>query len=90
MLFGITMGYYLSMSKFCNNPTLSKKYARLSLWIPVFFHGLYDFFALSGSFVFLVFLIVLMIVMWVYNIKRLKIYIKESKVKKELTDRMMQ
>ncbi|MBN2879267.1 MAG: PrsW family intramembrane metalloprotease [Clostridia bacterium] len=90
MLFGITMGYYLSMSKFCNNPTLSKKYASLSLWIPVFFHGLYDFFALSGSFVFLVLLIVLMIVMWVYNIKRLKIYIKESKVKKELTDRMMQ
>jgi len=80
MLFGITMGYYLSMSKFCNNPVLSKKYAAYSLWIPVFFHGLYDFLALSGNTIFALLLFPLMIYLWIYNVKRLRIYYKESKI----------
>lgn len=84
MLFGVTMGYYMSMSKFCNNKMLSKKYARLSLWLPVFFHGLYDFFALSNNIIFAVLLIPLMIFLWKYNINRLKIYYKESKLTSEL------
>jgi len=84
MLFGVTMGYYMSMSKFCNNIALSKKYARLSLWLPVFFHGLYDFFALSGNPIFALLLFPLMIFLWIYNIKRLKTYYKESKYKSEL------
>lgn len=84
MLFGVTMGYYMSMSKFCNNKILSKKYARLSLWLPVFFHGLYDFFALSNNIIFAVLLIPLMIFLWKYNMNRLKIYYKESKLTSEL------
>ena len=86
MLFGITMGYYLSMAKFCNNPALSKKYARYSLWLPVFFHGLYDFFALSGNTLFALLLLPLMIYLWIFNIKRLKKYVKESKLKSELSN----
>lgn len=84
MLFGITMGYYMSMSRFCNNAQLSKKYARLSLWLPVFFHGLYDFFALSNNVLLALLLFPFMIFLWRYNIKRLKTYYKESKLKSEL------
>lgn len=80
MLFGITMGYFMSMAKFCNNGLLAKKYASRSLWIPVLFHGLYDFFALSGNILFSLLLIPLIIYMWIYNIKKLKTYYKESKI----------
>lgn len=89
MLFGITMGYYLSMAKFCTNPTLSKKYYAYSLWIPVLFHGLYDFLALSGNGVLALLLFPLMIYMWIYNIKRLKTYYKESKLKNQLLNNML-
>ncbi len=88
MLFGITMGYYMSMSKFCSNASTARKYAAYSLWIPVFFHGLYDFFALSGNGVFILLLIPLMAYLWINNIKKLKTYIKESKIKSELTKNM--
>ncbi len=88
MLFGITMGYYMSMAKFCNNPVLARKYTRYSLWIPVFFHGLYDFLALSGNLLFIALLIPLMIYLWINNIKKLKTYVKESKVKSELTQNL--
>ncbi len=81
MLFGITMGYYLSMSKFCSNPVLAKRYIHLSLWVPVGFHGLYDVLALSGNAFFILLLLPLMIFLWIYNIKRLKMYQKESKIK---------
>lgn len=80
MLFGITMGYFLSMSKFCNNPVLSKKFYRQSLLLPVLFHGLYDFFALSEQGLLAILLLPLMIFMWIYNVKKLKIYYKESKI----------
>ncbi|MEX1376712.1 MAG: PrsW family glutamic-type intramembrane protease [Eubacteriales bacterium] len=80
MLFGITMGYFMSMSKFCSNPVLAKKYARNSLWVPVFFHGLYDFFALSGNIFLSILIIPLIIYMWIFNIKKLKTYYKESKI----------
>ena len=86
MLFGVTMGYYLSMSKFCSNAALSQKYARLSLWMPVFFHGLYDFLALSGNGFLALLLLPLMIYLWIYNIKRLRIYYKESKLKSQLAN----
>ena len=85
MLFGITMGYYLSMSKFCSNPKLSKKYFRLALWVPVLFHGLYDVVALSGFVFSIVGLIAIMVFLWIYNIKRLSIYRKESKIQNSLS-----
>lgn len=85
MLFGVTMGYYLSMSKFCNNVSLSKKYARLSLWLPVLFHGLYDFFVLSDNVVLALMVLPFMIFLWIYNIKRLRTYYRESKLTSQLT-----
>lgn len=80
MLFGVTMGYYLSMSKFINNPTLKKKYYSYSLWIPVLFHGLYDTFALSGNIVLIIMILPLMIYMWIFNLKRIKVYRRESQI----------
>ena len=88
MLFGITMGYYMSMAKFCTNPAVSRKYNLYSLWVPVFFHGLYDFLALSGNVLFILLLLPLMIYLWISNIKKLKTYMKESKIKSELIKNM--
>ena len=49
MLFAITMGYYLSMAKFCSDPFKRKKYYSKSLTIPMILHGIFDFILMSGN-----------------------------------------
>ncbi|MFA6940055.1 MAG: PrsW family glutamic-type intramembrane protease, partial [Clostridiaceae bacterium] len=43
MLFAITMGYYLSLAKFCTDDRLCKFYYRKSLTVPLILHGIFDF-----------------------------------------------
>lgn len=79
MLLGITMGYFLSMAKYCINPQLSKKYYRMSLTVPVILHGIYDFILMSDSGFLFLFFYPFVIYLWINNVKKLNIYYKESK-----------
>jgi RsiW-degrading membrane proteinase PrsW (M82 family) len=79
MLFAITMGYYLSLSKFCIYPKLSKSYYRKALTIPMILHGIFDFILMYGNgFVFLAF-IPFVVYLWVVNLRKLNIYYRDSK-----------
>ncbi|MBN1622824.1 MAG: PrsW family intramembrane metalloprotease [Clostridia bacterium] len=78
MLFGITMGYYLSLSKYCSNPVLSRKYFQRSLIYPVLLHGTFNF-LLSINIPLLLVFVPFIIFMWIYNLKKLNKFYKESK-----------
>lgn len=80
MLLGVTMGYYLALSKFCTNKALSKKFYKKSLIIPMLFHGLYDFLIMMNTGVLAFFVFPFMIYFWISNMKKLKTYYKESKL----------
>lgn len=69
-LFGIIMGYYLGMARF--SPWRRTGYLVKALIVPWFFHGLYDFFILSGHPVLNFLFIPLMLIMLVMGFSRMK------------------
>lgn len=69
-LFGIIMGYYLGMARFV--PWRRTGYLAKAIIVPWFFHGLYDFFILSGHPVLNFLFIPLMLIMLVMAFRRMK------------------
>lgn len=78
-LFAITMGYYLSLAKFSKEPTQKKKHLSKSLWIPVIFHGIFNFILLSKVSYLMFFFIPFVIYLWMVNVRKLRVYANESK-----------
>lgn len=79
MLFGVTMGYYLSFSKFSLAQVNKTKNLFLALIVPILLHGFYDYILMSRYQFLIILLLPFMIWMWVFNIKKLKIYYNDSK-----------
>ena len=48
MLFAVTMGYYLSIVKFANDPGTRQHFYKKSLFVPVILHGIFDFILMSN------------------------------------------
>lgn len=69
-LFGIIMGYYLGMARF--NRLRRAGYLLKAIFVPWFFHGLYDFFILSGHPVLNFLFIPLMLIMLVMGFSHMK------------------
>ncbi len=84
MLFAITMGYYISLAKYAVNDSLKKYYMKLSLFIPILLHGIYDYILMSKSERLLMFFIPFIIFLWSYNLRKLSVYYKESKRRHEI------
>lgn len=78
ILFAVTMGYYLSLAKFSDDPEESRYYLKRSLLIPVVLHGIYDFILMSQVEILMVLFIPFVIYLWVVNIKKLNVYYKDS------------
>ena len=78
MLFAVTMGYYLALSKYAESPGLSRKFYSKSLIYPVLLHGTFNTILSLNIPIFLVF-IPFIIFLWVYNMKKLNKFYKESK-----------
>lgn len=79
MLFAITMGYYLSLAKFCTDRFKKNMYYSKSLTIPMILHGTFNFILMSNnSFLMLIF-IPYVIYMWKINLQKLNQYYNESK-----------
>jgi len=79
MLLGITMGYYLSMAKFCSDPNLCRNYYRRSLYIPALLHGTFDFILMTDIPLLSLLLLPFVGYLWVSGIIKLRRYYKESK-----------
>ncbi len=78
-LFGVSMGYFMSLAKYAIDPIASKKYLRRSLIIPVIFHGTYDFILFIGNPLPLFIFFPFVIYMWVNGIKKLNRFSQLSK-----------
>lgn len=79
MLFAITMGYYLSLSKFASTPEESNYFYKKSLTVPVILHGIFDFILMSGIELLMLLFIPFVIYLWVTNLKKLNMYYNDSK-----------
>ncbi len=78
MLFAITMGYYLALSKYAESPVLSRKYYGRSLLYPVLLHGTFNT-ILSLNLPILLVFVPFIIFLWIYNMKKLNRFYKDSK-----------
>jgi len=79
MLFGVTMGYYLSLSKFALNEEIRKNYLRKALTVPLIFHGIFNFILMSKIPVLMILFLPFVAFLWAINLKRLNEYTRESK-----------
>lgn len=86
MLFGITMGYYLSLAKFCDNPSKKREYYSKSLFSPMILHGIFNFILLSGNPYLMFIFVPYVYYLWRENIRKLNKYYQESKKINTLTD----
>lgn len=84
VLYAITMGFYLGKSKFCLDAKMAKVYRRKSLIVPVIMHGVFDFILMVyiplSRYVFFVY----MLFLWGINLYRLHLFVKDSKLRREL------
>ena len=78
MLFGVTMGYYLSLAKYCTDPVMCRKYFQRSLYYPVLMHGTFNF-LLSINIPMLLAFVPFVIYLWVTGMKKLNRFYRESK-----------
>lgn len=80
MLFAVTMGYYLSLSKFCLQPELKAVYLKRALIIPMLLHGTFDFILMVNMGPVLFAFIPFVLYLWGSSLKKLNIYYKDSKL----------
>ncbi|MFK7696459.1 glutamic-type intramembrane protease PrsW [Paenibacillus sp. HJGM_3] len=66
-LFGVMMGYYMGRAKF-GTPSEKSKLLFLSLLIPVFWHGLFDYILLQVSTYWVWFMVPLMVYLWLRSL----------------------
>ena len=79
MLFGVTMGYYLSLSKYTQETGLKTYYYKRSLLMPVILHGLFNFVLMARIPILMVFFIPYVIYLWINNLRKLNQYTRDSK-----------
>ncbi|QEK12760.1 PrsW family intramembrane metalloprotease [Crassaminicella thermophila] len=87
MLFGVTMGYYLSLSKFTKHEKIQKRYLKKSLLVPMLLHGIFDFILMSQIPILMLFFIPFVIYLWWINLRRLNEYTNESRIIYERKDK---
>lgn len=79
MLLGVTMGYYLSLSKFCTELPKCRSYYNKSLYIPALLHGVFDFMLMTNLPLLSLAVLPFMAYLWVTSIIKLRKYYKASK-----------
>ena len=71
-LFGVSMGYFMSLAKYATDRAVSARYMRRSLLVPIFFHGVYDFMLFVQTPLLLLLFIPFVIYMWVNGNQKIK------------------
>lgn len=79
MLLGVTMGYYLSLSKFCPHPAKCRSYYNKSLYIPALLHGLFDFMLMTTLPLLSLAVIPFIAYLWITSMIKLRRYYRESR-----------
>jgi len=78
-VFGITMGYYLSLAKFDTNIDRKRMNMRKSLYMPLIMHGIFDFILMAEIPQLTMIFVPYVIFMWVSNQRKLANFMYDSK-----------
>lgn len=78
-IFGITMGYYLSLSKFNIDKEHKLKNKKMSLIMPVILHGTFDFILMANIPSLSIFFVPYVLFLWWLNERRLEAFMFDSK-----------
>ena len=78
-IFGITMGYYLSLSKFNQDKEAKIKNRRLSLFMPAILHGIFDFILMANIRKLSLFFVPYVLFLWWSNERKLEAFMFASK-----------
>lgn len=77
-IFGVTMGYYLSLTKFATNKAREKANFRKSLYMPMLLHGTFNFILMAGIPQVGIVIAIYAVYLWITNQKKLNTYIYDS------------
>lgn len=78
-VFGITMGYYLSLAKFDTNIERKRMNMRKSLYMPIIMHGIFDFILMAEIPQLTLLFVPYVIFLWVLNQRKLAHFMYDSK-----------
>lgn len=78
-VFGITMGYYLSLARFDTNLERKKINMRKSLYMPLLMHGMFDFILMAELPQLTLLFVPYTIFLWVLNQRKLSNFLYDSK-----------
>lgn len=78
-VFGITMGYYLSLAKFDGDKIRSRKNMRRSLYMPILLHGTFNFILMTNIPQLSILFVPYVIYIWRINQQKLNKFIYDSR-----------
>lgn len=78
-VFGITMGYYLSLSRFDIDKRRKASNMRKSFWMPVLLHGIFDFILMAGIEELTLLFVPYVVFIWWLNERKLSRFMFDSK-----------
>lgn len=78
-MFGVTMGYYLSLSHFATTERARKYFSIQSLVVPITIHGAFDFILMANIPFATVIFVLYILGLWAISLVRLNKYTSESK-----------
>ncbi|RLD44234.1 MAG: PrsW family intramembrane metalloprotease [Bacteroidetes bacterium] len=81
-LFGVTMGYYFSLSKFSSNKKDKVKFFYFAIIFPIILHGSYDFILMANEPMGMLAFVPFIIFLWKTGFKRMNILSENSRFKK--------
>lgn len=80
-VFGITMGYYLSLSRFDTQIERKRKNKMRSLYFPILIHGLFDFILMADIPQLTILFVPYVLFLWALNQRKLSSFMYDSKSK---------
>lgn len=78
-IFGITMGYYLSLARFDQDLKRKRKNMRKSLYMPLIMHGVFDFILMAGIPELTLMFVPYVIFLWWLNQRKLATFMYDSR-----------
>lgn len=80
IMFGITMGYYISKYKFSSNKIKRREYLLMAVLVPILLHGIFDFILMIKYRWCIAVFVIYTILLWKMNLDKLDYYINKSKI----------
>lgn len=80
-IFGVTMGYYISLAKFDKDQSRKRKNMMKSLFVPVLLHGIFDFILMANIPELTIFFVPYVLFLWWLNQRKLSVFLHDSKTR---------